>query len=229
MPRGALQGEPERLGSPPHARSPGELCLTFAAAPASGETVPMAMRWGLVVPATPKQRRLHLRVDQILGRRAARLGRCLVPLGGYTQRGVRGSRIAVTIAHDLTLAVAAIWEGGWPGPAFAVVTTDANEALAPALQRMPVLLPPELWPLWLSDDPLSSADTALIQRPAPPAWLRARAIRGGRRGRDVPDEGAMSVRQQLRDMAPGLDLWEPPERRRAGPAAGSEEADLALG
>jgi putative SOS response-associated peptidase YedK len=228
MPRGVLQGEPERLGVPPYARSPDELCLTFAAAPGSGETVPMAMRWGLFVPASPKQRRLHLRVDQILGRWAARHSRCLLPVGGYTQRGKRNSRIAVTVAEDLTLAIAGVWESGWPAPAFAVVTTEANEALAPAMQRMPVLLPPELWPLWLSGAPLSIADVALLERPAPSAWLRARATRGAvRTGKDAPDEGALSVRQQLRNLAPGLDLWEPPDRRRG--LAAQPEASLALG
>jgi hypothetical protein len=80
-------------------------------------------------------------------------------------------------------------------------------------------------------EPLSIADVALIQRPAPAAWLHARAVRGGQRGRDAPDEGARSVRQQLRDMAPGLDLWEPRGPRLWGETtvSGQEEADLAVG
>jgi hypothetical protein len=96
------------------------------------------------------------------------------------------------------------------GPRFAIVTTEANEFLAPAHNRMPALLPPAMWASWIEPGALTSADLAIIERPAPPAWLRAQAIRGVQE-RHAP----LSAGRQLADWAPGSRLWEPREREEA--------------
>jgi putative SOS response-associated peptidase YedK len=176
--------------------------------PAAGEAVPAAMRWGMSVPSDPRRRTLHVRADQLKGKRIARRLRCLVPVSGYVQRGVRQSRICVTVAADITLAVAAVWDDEIGGPTFAIVTTEADEMLAPAHARMPALLPPSLWPRWLGEWPLDQTDLALIDRPPPAAWLRARAL--PRRADEGP---AAPVARQLQEWAPGSVLWDPPGQR----------------
>ncbi len=202
MPRGVLLGEPETLGLPPHSRRAGEACLVLARRSGDGAMVPAAMRWGLAVPSEPRRRRLHIRADRLHTRRIAGHPRCLVPVEGYVQRGVRRTRIGVEVAGT-SLAIAAVWEDAPGGPAFAVVTIEANELLAPAHARMPALLPAELWPLWLEERPLSIAEIARLAQPVPAAGLRARAIRG------TPDAPRASVARQLEAWMPGAELWSP--------------------
>ena len=206
MPRGALQGEPSILGAPPYERAPDDQCFVLALDPRSGDAVALSMRWGISI-GEARQRRLHLRVEQLGDRRISRMLRCVVPLSGYIQPGFRRSRIAVTISTSTTIAAAAVWKRDVAGDCFAIITTDANEELAPALARMPVLLPPSLWSGWLSAAPLTSLDIAAASRPAPAAWLHAVAVKR------VPlNAASLSVEQQMEDCAPGCgpedtDYW----------------------
>ena len=61
-----------------------------------------------------------------------------------------------------------MWEG-WRGAdgtiirSFVIVTTEANESLRPLHERMPVVLEPDAWPLWLDDVP---GDVAPLLRPS---------------------------------------------------------------
>jgi putative SOS response-associated peptidase YedK len=77
------------------------------------------------------------------------------------------------------LAFAGLWEE-WRGPerdgeqrlrSATIITTAANETMAPVHDRMPVLLPPTAWDAWL--DP-GNADLETLGRllvPAPPQIL----------------------------------------------------------
>jgi putative SOS response-associated peptidase YedK len=210
MPRGVLQGEPETLGRPPWERLPGEACLVIARDPDSNEAVPAAMRWGLPLSGTRSQRRLVFGVEQLTTRRVARLPRCLVPLEGYVQPGVRRSRIGVEMAAEFSLGAAAVWEDGPGGAGFALVTTEANELLAAAHARMPVLLPAGVWPMWLAASPPGPAELALLRRPAPADWLRARAL-----PKQALRQPVQPVARQLEAWAPGSRLWTPRQGRAA--------------
>jgi putative SOS response-associated peptidase YedK len=209
MPRGVLLGEPETLGLPPFERRAGEACLVLARDPASGDMAPAAMRWGLPVPSEPRRKLLALRADRLGTARASRCARCLVPVEGYVQRGVRRSRIRVDVNGQESLAVAALWEDGPGGPAFAIVTTEPNELLAAAHGSMPALLPAALWPLWLRDGTLTPGELALAMRPVAPALLRAQAMRGR-----APEAATVSVARQAAEWMPGARMWEPRPRRQ---------------
>ena len=76
---------------------------------------------------------------------------------------------AIARTDGQTMALAGLWEG-WKGPdgevirSFAILTTRANETLRPIHERMPVVLEPEDWPLWLG---LSAfGDPARLLRPS---------------------------------------------------------------
>ena len=61
------------------------------------------------------------------------------------------------------MALAGVWEN-WKSPAgewvrsFAVITTTPNELCAEIHNRMPVILKPEAWPVWLGEQPASVPD-----------------------------------------------------------------------
>ncbi|MFC7552498.1 SOS response-associated peptidase [Pseudoroseomonas wenyumeiae] len=123
------------------------------------------LRWGLV-PRWAKDtsgaaKLMNARADGIAEkpsfREAFAKRRCIVPADGFyewRQEGARKQPYAVALASGEPMALAGLWEG-WQQPdgswlrTFSIVTTDANEKQALVHHRMPVILPPELWPAWL--------------------------------------------------------------------------------
>ena len=92
---------------------------------------------------------------------------CTVLRGGTTSNG--GSLLdrktatgkqpyALALAGRGIMALAGLWEN-WHSPAgewvrsFAIVTTAPNELCAEIHNRMPVILKPEAWPVWLGEQP----------------------------------------------------------------------------
>ncbi|MCU1456321.1 MAG: hypothetical protein JWL73_413 [Actinomycetia bacterium] len=157
------------------------------------------MRWGLV-PGWAKDRSIGDRLinaraetvaDKPAYERSFRLRRCLVPADGFyewraeREPGAGGRTRAMkqpVFIHDRSgepLPLAGLWSS-WRDPAdpdaawlhsCAIVTTRANELLAPLHDRMPVVLPEDVWDVWL--DP-AIEDTALLEPllvPAPETQL----------------------------------------------------------
>ena len=66
------------------------------------------------------------------------------------------------------IAFAGLWEG-WRGPdgnvvrSYTIVTTGANDTLRPLHERMPVVLEPTDWPLWLGE---ADGDAGSLLRPS---------------------------------------------------------------
>ncbi len=112
---------------------------------------------------------------QLLQRR-----RCLVPADSFYEWKVTPTgKIPHRILRpdEAPFAFAGLWdewtdrETGEIRPTFTIITTTANEMMAPLHERMPVILPnraaEQAW--------LASGDTALL-RPLPNEWLRAYAV-----------------------------------------------------
>ena len=106
--------------------------------------------------------------------------RCLIPADAFYEwqgEGRQKQPYAVRPAQsDGLFAFAGIWDR-WRDPAsreihrsFAIVTTGANSLLAPLHERMPVILPPDAWPLWLGE---TDGDAQALIRSYPPASMRA--------------------------------------------------------
>ena len=76
----------------------------------------------------------------------------------------------MALADRRLMAMAGLWDS-WRSPSgervrsFTIITTEPNELLAPLHDRMPVILGPENWPLWLGE--------WLGEMPADPARLKA--------------------------------------------------------
>ena len=176
----------------------------YAVAARHGETRLGALRWGLVPgwaedPAVGS-RMINARAETLLDKAAYRKAfvrrRCLIPADGfYEWQGARGATPRqpwyVPRTDGAPLVFAGLWEswrppgGGPPGPggkegrivSCTIVTTAANDALAPIHPRMPAILGPEAWDRWLDpdDDDVASLQGLLV--PAPEGLLAPRMVR----------------------------------------------------
>ena len=93
--------------------------------------------------------------------RAFRRHRCLVPAEGFYEWQRRGSRKQPMFIHRRDgepMAFAGLWAGWRDAPdgewlrSCAIVTTNANDTLAPLHDRMPVVLEERDWDRWLDPD-----------------------------------------------------------------------------
>jgi putative SOS response-associated peptidase YedK len=83
---------------------------------------------------------------------------------------------AIALADRSLMALAGLWEN-WKSPAgewirsFTIVTTTPNTLCAPIHNRMPVILAPAAWSLWLGEE-MTDPDRlkALLVYPTPARW-----------------------------------------------------------
>jgi len=147
-----------------------------------------AFRWGLV-PSWAKDlsvgsRMINARAEGIETRSSYRRAlvrrRCIIPADAFYEWQVRGgdpkkpNKLPHVIRHrdGSPLAFAGLWEF-WrphgdpdapPVKSCVIITTEANELLAPIHDRMPVILPPEAWDRWLDpgNDDLPAIKALLV-------------------------------------------------------------------
>jgi len=151
----------------------------------------VALRWGLI-PSWAKEpgignRMINARAETVAEkpafRAAFRRRRCLIPADGFyewkTERG-RKQPYRIVLQSGAPFAFAGLWER-WEGPkggvvggraveSCTIVTTEANERLRALHHRMPVILAPENYDLWL--DPATPGVRAqALLGPAPSEWF----------------------------------------------------------
>jgi putative SOS response-associated peptidase YedK len=141
------------------------------------------MRWGLV-PFWAKEIKvgfanINAKAEGIETKRAFREAfrqrRCLVPVDNFYEwkkTGTGKQPYAIALADRQIMALAGLWES-WRSPAgerirsFAIVTTTPNELCAEIHNRMPVVLAPEAWPVWLGEEPAELPDLKALLSPYP--------------------------------------------------------------
>lgn len=117
-------------------------------------------------------------------RNAFKRRRCIIPADGfYEWKKVPGHKTKqpyfIHRVDDEPLAFAGLWESWSPkdgadGGALrstTIITTGANETMAPIHDRMPVLLPPAAWDGWLDPANHDVAALGTLLVPAPPRIL----------------------------------------------------------
>ncbi|MGD0723355.1 MAG: SOS response-associated peptidase [Roseiarcus sp.] len=174
--------------------------------PASGARIPVLMRWGLV-PSWAKDIRIgvstfNARADTLrvkpAFRGAWRAGRrCLIVTDGFYEWR-RGDKQPFAIARaDAPFTVmAGLWED-WKSPAgerirsCTIITTEANELLAPLHDRMPVILAEADWPRWLGEAPAGEAELAALLGPYPSELMKLWPV--GRAVGNVRNDGPALV------------------------------------
>lgn len=132
-----------------------------------GHRMLQPMRWGFLPHwyKTPNDGPLliNARAETIAEkpafRSACRTRRCLIPATGFYEwtKDADGNRLPWYIfrADGAPLVMAGIWQDwsqdGMDLRSCAVVTTGANVAMQKIHHRMPVILPPEDWAMWLGE------------------------------------------------------------------------------
>ena len=122
------------------------------------------LRWGLI-PAWADDPSIGYRLADARSetaatkpsfRRAFRSRRCLVVADGFYEWQPANGRkqpFFVGLQGDRPFGLAGLWErwekGGEPVESCTILTTDANELMQPTHERMPVIIPPEKYRLWL--------------------------------------------------------------------------------
>ncbi len=147
------------------------------------------LRWGLI-PSWAKdpsigQRLINARAETAASkpsfRSALRTRRCLVPADGFYewQKTPAGKQPWLIRMRDAgPFALAGLWEnwqlpGGEPLESFTILTTRPNELVAPLHDRMPVILPPESWDLWLDPELREPPVLSHLLRPYAPGAMTA--------------------------------------------------------
>ena len=140
------------------------------------------MRWGLV-PSWAKDLKIghstfNARAETIDTRSAFRDAwraerRCLVIADGYYEWRDRDKQpFAVALGNRGPMTLAGLWDS-WRMPSgdtlrsFAIVTTSANDLLAPLYDRMPVLVAPDRWADWLGEKAVPEPVLKAMLKPCP--------------------------------------------------------------
>ncbi len=151
-----------------------------------------AFRWGLV-PSWARDRSIASRLINARSetvaskpsfRSALRKRRCLVLADGfYEWRKAGKERIPhwIHLDDEAPFAMAGLWERWRQSPdevlhTFTIITTDANEAVAPIHKRMPVILPAESWSDWLAPGEVRADAVQSLLAPAPPEGFQHRIV-----------------------------------------------------
>jgi len=141
------------------------------------------LKWGLV-PAWAKDtsmgaRLINARSETVTEkpsfREAFKRRRCIVPADGFYEWQKKGGRkqpYFFRMKDDRPFGFAGLWErwegdGGEVLDSCTILTTEANEVLRPVHDRMPVILHPEEYSLWLEAGERERAMLRELLRPYP--------------------------------------------------------------
>jgi putative SOS response-associated peptidase YedK len=169
------------------------------------------LRWGLV-PAWAKDASLGDRMinarretleDRPGFRAAFRQRRCLVLADGfYEWRGSAGRRMPYRFELEgrRPFAMAGLWESwthseGGVLETFAIITTDANAAVAPIHHRMPAIIPPAAYPVWLGEEAAEPKALKALLRPYQGEDMQAYGV-SPRINKAIYDDASMLERHQ---------------------------------
>jgi putative SOS response-associated peptidase YedK len=150
------------------------------------------VRWGLI-PSWVKDPKTFTLLINARGesvnekpafRNAMKRRRCLFPADGFYEWKAEGGVKRPYYAHSAggaPVAFAGLWET-WTGPngeeldTAAIITTDANRTLGAIHHRMPAIVPPEAFDLWLDTGRVDAATAAALIAPAPEGVMRVHEV-----------------------------------------------------
>lgn len=150
------------------------------------------MRWGLI-PSWAKDPKIGNSLINARGetvaekpsfRSAFKRRRCLIPADGFYEwkKEADGAKVPyfIRLADERPFAFAGLWEvwapiGGSEIPTCTIITTSANDIMAPIHDRMPVILAPEHYDTWLAEGELPAPELLSLIQPYDGA-MKARPV-----------------------------------------------------
>jgi putative SOS response-associated peptidase YedK len=179
------------------------------------------VRWGLLPSWVKDPKTFSLLInargesvtDKPAFRAAMKRRRCLIPADGFYEWKAVGGRkqpYFVRLRSGAPMAFAGLWEC-WIGlngeelETAAIITTDANRILAPIYNRMPVIVPPDAFDLWLNCAEVDAQTAAALIAPAPDNLLEAYEVSTAV-NRTANDNAKLVER-----LAPGAEPAPPPK------------------
>lgn len=163
-----------------------------------------AYRWGLIPhwasEARIGSRMFNARAETLTASpafsRAFQRRRCLVPVESFYEwrrEGAVRQPYRVTRADGKPLVLAGLW-AGWHDPdtdavrrTFAIITSSPNTSLSDLHDRMPVIVPDDAWPRWLSSSDADPGELLGLLEPDETVPLEIYAVR--RLVNDVRQDG----------------------------------------
>lgn len=140
-------------------------------------------------------------------------GRCLIPCDGFYEWKVVGEKakqpMFIQLRGRRPFALAGLWERwtppeGEPLHSCTILTIEANEFMKPIHDRMPVIVPGDLWRVWLDPAVTQVQDVANVLRPIAPDALEAHPV--GRAVNRVGTDGP-SLIERVDENKPPDTLW----------------------
>ncbi|MEE9607018.1 MAG: SOS response-associated peptidase [Myxococcota bacterium] len=172
--------------------APGQDVAAIRRPVSGGQRTLELLRWGLVpswaVDPRVGQRMINARAETAAERpayrKALRQRRCLVAADGfYEWAGGRGARqpYHIGFADGGPFGIAGLWahwigRGGEVIESCTLLTTRANERVARLHDRMPVILPPEDYALWLDPSVREVEQVLPLLRPCAAEALEVRPV-----------------------------------------------------
>ncbi len=173
--------------------APTQPVLTVLNDPESRRRAPRLMHWGLI-PFWAKDVKIAYKLINARSETAAekpsfraafKYRRCLIPCDGFYEwkkLDERRKQPYYIQAHGGGLfAIAGLWEH-WSGPggeeidSCTLLTTDANQTMAPVHDRMPVILNRDDFAMWLDPDVHEKGPLQALCKPAPDDLLTMRPV-----------------------------------------------------
>jgi putative SOS response-associated peptidase YedK len=171
--------------SPRYNIAPTQQVPAVRAADAGRECV--GLRWGFIASwskdgkLAPINAMSETAADKPMFRSAFRKRRSLIPASGFYEWKAVAARkkqpYAIRLADDKPFAFAGLWEK-WAGPdgdveSCCILTTAPNELVGSIHNRMPAILDPGDFDLWLDPEEQDAAAVAPMLRPFPAGKMRA--------------------------------------------------------
>jgi len=169
-----------------------------------GQLEMVMMQWGLIPQmAKNPEKSLHYinakaetLAEKPMFRSLLQNQRCLVPASGFYEWKKEGTRkipFYIHMKETPLFAFAGLYDVWYDlnniaHPSYTLVTTKANELVAPLHDRMPVILKQEDEDRWLSGEALSGNDREKILAPYPAGEMEAYPVSSRVNSPDVDDE-----------------------------------------
>lgn len=173
--------------------APSQDAMVVRRHPESGDRHLDLLKWGLLPKWTKDpakaQRPINARAETIatsgMFRDAFKQRRCLIPADCfYEWKAAETGKQPYAIGRPggEPMAFAGLWDRyRWPSGdvmrTYAIITTKANGDMIPLHDRMPMILDPMDWPLWLGE---AEGDAATLLQPSPDGtldfWPVSRAV-----------------------------------------------------